>query len=112
MGADNLTFEDVLAGFAASSNYTDAVAAEFENGTREVDYASDANTAFYLAGDDDTYNATDLIRESTNAARAVVREMSLGGIWDAELEVWWTPRMRNGSLTYEATTNVNLNAEN
>lgn len=41
----------------------------------------------------------------------IVREAS-GGIWDAELEVWWTPRMRNGSLTYEATTNVNLNAEN
>lgn len=41
-----------------------------------------------------------------------IREKSLGGIWDAELEVWWTPVMRNGSLTYQATTNVNLNAEN
>jgi hypothetical protein len=54
-----------------ATNYTDAVAAEFENGTREVGYASDANTAFYLAGDDDTYNATELIRKSTNAAIAV-----------------------------------------
>ena len=43
---------------------------------------------------------------------AAIREQSLGGIWDAELEVWWTPRMRNGNLTYEATTNVNLNAVN
>ena len=43
---------------------------------------------------------------------AAIREQSLGGIWDAELEVWWTPRMKNGSLTYEATTNVNLNAGN
>ena len=43
---------------------------------------------------------------------AAIREQSLGGIWDAELEVWWTPVMRNGSLTYQATTNVNLNAEN
>lgn len=42
----------------------------------------------------------------------IVRDLSLGGIWDAELQVWWTPRMRNGSLTYEATTNVNLNAGN
>ena len=42
----------------------------------------------------------------------IVRDLSLGGIWDEELQVWWTPRMRNGSLTYEATTNVNLNAEN
>ena len=41
----------------------------------------------------------------------IVRDLSLGGIWDSQLEVWWTPRMRNGSLTYEATTNVNLNAE-
>ena len=41
----------------------------------------------------------------------VVRECSLGGIWDAELEVWWTPVMVGGSLTYQATTNVNLNAE-
>lgn len=43
---------------------------------------------------------------------AAIREQSLGGIWDEALQVWWTPRMRNGSLTYEATTNVNLNAEN
>ena len=48
----------------------------------------------------------------TNIAEAVVREKSLGGIWDQELEVWWTPKMRNGALTYEATTNVNLNAGN
>ena len=43
---------------------------------------------------------------------AAIREHSLGGIWDQELEVWWTPKMRNGALTYEATTNVNLNAGN
>ena len=34
---------------------------------------------------------------------AAIREQSLGGIWDETLQVWWTPRMRNGSLTYEAT---------
>jgi len=43
---------------------------------------------------------------------AAIREQSLGGIWDETLQVWWTPVMRNGSLTYQATTNVNLNAEN
>ncbi len=43
---------------------------------------------------------------------AAIREQSLGGIWDAQLEVWWTPVMSNGALTYQATTNVNLNAEN
>ena len=41
----------------------------------------------------------------------IVRDISLGGIWDAELEVWWTPVMSNGALTYQATTNVNLNVE-
>lgn len=40
-----------------------------------------------------------------------IREKSLGGIWDQELGVWWTPVMVNGALTYQATTNVNLNAE-
>lgn len=44
-------------------------------------------------------------------AETVVREKSLGGIWDTQLEVWWTPVMRNGALTYQATTNVNLSAE-
>ena len=43
---------------------------------------------------------------------AAIREQSLGGIWDETLQVWWTPVMSNGSLTYQATTNVNLNAEN
>jgi hypothetical protein len=45
-------------------------------------------------------------------ATNVVRECSLGGIWDADLQVWWTPVMSNGKLTYQATTNVNLNAGN
>lgn len=49
---------------------------------------------------------------STNYTDEAIRDKSLGGIWDESLQVWWTPRMRNGSLTYEATTNVNLNAEN
>ena len=40
-----------------------------------------------------------------------IREKSLGGIWDQELGVWWTPVMVNGALTYQATTNVNLSAE-
>lgn len=35
-----------------------------------------------------------------------------GGVWDAKLEVWWTPKMENGKLTYQATTNVNIQAEN
>lgn len=49
---------------------------------------------------------------TTGEVADIVRDLSLGGIWDETLQVWWTPRMRNGSLTYEATTNVNLNAGN
>jgi hypothetical protein len=40
-----------------------------------------------------------------------VREAN-GGVWDQKLEVWWTPKMENGKLTYQATTNVNIQAEN
>lgn len=42
---------------------------------------------------------------------AEIKKRSLGGIWDAGLEVWWTPVMTNGCLIYKATTNVNMNAE-
>ena len=42
---------------------------------------------------------------------AAIREQSLGGIWDQELGVWWTPIMENGALSYVAATNVNLSAE-
>ena len=42
---------------------------------------------------------------------AAIREQSLGGIWDHELGVWWTPHMANGAYYWTATTNVNLNAE-
>ena len=41
---------------------------------------------------------------------AAIREQSLGGIWDQQLGVWWTPIMQNGALRYVATTNVNLSA--
>jgi len=59
-----------------------------------------------------TYTASEVGATTPEDVTAAIREQSLGGIWDAELEVWWTPRMRNGNLTYEATTNVNLNAVN
>ncbi|MBQ6009432.1 MAG: hypothetical protein IJL17_12895 [Kiritimatiellae bacterium] len=42
---------------------------------------------------------------------AAIREKSLGGIWDQELGVWWTPIMQNGALRYVAATNVNLSTE-
>jgi len=64
--------------------------------------------------DPDTVARLSDIPESVTPATVtnIIRELSLGGIWDNELEVWWTPVMVGGSLTYQATTNVNLNAEN
>ncbi|MBO7687244.1 MAG: hypothetical protein J6V72_12710 [Kiritimatiellae bacterium] len=75
-----------LSGVAQSAtNYTDAVAAEFENGTRQVESAqyagssSDAMFAYKVSGDNwnDQYNANDLMRASTNAARAVVAPVAV-----------------------------------
>ncbi len=57
-----------------STNYTDAVAAEFADGTRTVSYSDTsgfASSAGSLIGDGTAYNASDIIRESTNAAVAV-----------------------------------------
>lgn len=74
--------QEVAAAATAATNYTDAAVAAIPQGV------------------------------TAPVVTNIVRDLSLGGIWDEELEVWWTPVMRNGSLTYQATTNVNLNAEN
>ena len=99
--------------------------AQYADTAGRADEASWANHAFYL--DDGSYQMTitDVLGEIAAATNAIprsagvdaetvtniVRDISLGGIWDETLQVWWTPVMRNGSLTYQATTNVNLNAE-
>ncbi len=82
----NITYSEVLYGYSKSAFWEDI-----------IDAANAHAAGVYTTPEDVT---------------AAIREQSLGGIWDAELEVWWTPVMRNGSLTYQATTNVNLNAEN
>ena len=69
-------------------------------------------SAWAKAANKPTYTASEVGATTPEDVTAAIREQSLGGIWDETLQVWWTPRMRNGSLTYEATTNVNLNAEN
>lgn len=70
------------------------------------------NRPTWIGTEKPSYTAIEVGATTPEDVTAAIREQSLGGIWDAELQVWWTPRMRNGSLTYEATTNVNLNAEN
>lgn len=83
----------------------------------EADHAADASIAHALEGDREDRYANEIFDQLDAATSAetvtnIVRDLSLGGIWDETMHVWWTPRMRNGSLTYEATTNVNLNAGN
>lgn len=71
------------------------------------------HSSWGFATTNDLQNVSGGVSEATvtNIAKAVVREKSLGGIWDRQLGVWWTPVMVNGALTYQATTNVNINAE-
>lgn len=57
------------------------------------------------------YTAEEVGATTPEDVTAAIREQSLGGIWDQQLSVWWTPVMSNGKLTYQATTNVNMNAE-
>lgn len=78
-GVKSSNYVATAVSFSVASNYADAVASEFEDGTRTVSRAisaSDASSAFssyYLAGDSwsNQYNADDLIRASTNAALSV-----------------------------------------
>ena len=102
---------------AASTNYADLAVGALETqlalgykSVKSAEYADGAYDARRLYDELAfiAYNATDLIVASTNAAEAVVREKSLGGIWDQELGVWWTPVMQNGALRYE--TNAVQNA--
>ena len=69
-------------------------------------------SAWAKAATKPTYTAAEVGAATAEDVTAAIREQSLGGIWDAELEVWWTPRMKIVSLTSVATTNVNLNAVN
>ena len=73
-----------------------------------IGYTLGSQTDKPIASTNDLARASAIPPVVTN----IVRDLSLGGIWDSQLEIWWTPRMANGSLTYEATTNVNLNEEN
>lgn len=58
-----------------------------------------------------TYTAIEVGATDADTVTNIVRDISRGGIWDNQLEVWWTPIMQNGALKYVATTNVDLTAE-
>ena len=78
-GVKSSNYVATAVSFGVASNYVDAVASEFEDGTRMVSRAisagdaSSALSSYYLAGDSwsKQYNADDLIRASTNAALSV-----------------------------------------
>lgn len=68
--------DNIAADLTPATNYTDAIAAAFENGDRSVQYANNSGHTDYavqLYNEDASglYNASDLIRASTNAAKAV-----------------------------------------
>jgi hypothetical protein len=101
-----LVYADELAAAAdAATNYTNRAIAEIDI----PDFPPIPDWA--LQPTKPTYSAVEVGATTPEDVTNAIREQSLGGIWDQELEVWWTPVMRNGTLTYQATTNVNLNAE-
>ena len=120
----NVTFEGLATPGAVSNIVTKAyvedlgISADFStNNTELVETIHQTEVdptvpAWAKAANKPTYTAAEVGATTPEDVTAAIREQSLGGIWDETLQVWWTPRMRNGSLTYEATTNVNLNAEN
>ena len=73
-----------------------------QNIMRQLDAATETNAQ---------QTAALAAKVSAGQVTNIVHDLSLGGIWDSTLQIWWTPRMVNGSLTYHATTNVNMNAE-
>ena len=58
-----------------------------------------------------TYTAVEVGATDGESVTNIVRGMSLCGIWDDKLGVWWTPHMSGGAYYWTATTNVNLSAE-
>ncbi len=124
--ADTATTASSAETATRAQSAAEADSAQYADTAGRADEASWADHAVFLDDGSFQMTITDVLGEIAAATNAIprsagvdaeavtniVRDISLGGIWDETLGIWWTPRMRNGSLTYEATTNVNLNAEN
>lgn len=94
-----------------ATNYTDAVAAEFEDGTRTAQYANNSghtDYAVYLHNDNasESYTASDLIRASTNTTEAVVAPIRQD-ISDLRTESALVYRLYQGSNVVAEVTNYN-----
>ena len=77
----------------------------------KVGNATNALPAWTKSPAKPVYTAVEVGAVDGGAVTNIVRRMSLAGIYDDELGVWWTPHMRNGAYYWTATTNVNLAAE-
>lgn len=113
VGEPNFTYGDILAGFLAGSNRVDAVAGEFEDGTRTVQYANNsghADYAVYLYDESasELYNATDIILASSNKAEAVAAPIRQD-ISDLRTESSLVYRLYQGSNVVAEVTNYNSN---
>ena len=96
---------------SAASNYTDAVAGQFEDGTRQVQYANNSGHTDYAVQlyDEDAsgiYNASDLMRASTNAAKSVATPIS-NLVETVRAESALVYRLYQGSNVVAEVTNYN-----
>ena len=100
-GWDNFTFTEE----ATRSDYEEGTLTENVTFTRPLVHVTNLVGRVALTNDIPSTAGFATPQTVTNT----VRSLSLGGIWDGE--VWWTPVMLpNGCLTYQATTNVNMEA--
>ena len=94
-----------------ATNYTDAVAAEFSEGMRTVQYANNSGHADYAVylydeGASELYNATDIILASSNKAEAVAAPIRQD-ISDLRTESALVYRLYQGSNVVAEVTNYN-----
>lgn len=115
VGEPNFTYGDILAGFLAGSNRVDAVAGEFEDGTRTVAKANDASSAdaslvanraltIHYGGTD--YEYPDILQASSNTAEAVAAPLRQD-ISDLRTESSLVYRLYQGSNVVAEVTNYN-----
>lgn len=110
--ADEFYITDVPGWYIASSGLTTMLISEAPNLQEYVLEWNFNGTDVTTTCTRPIWNTTNLVGRValTNDVTAEIRKQSLGGIWDSQLEVWWTPIMENGALRYCATTNINMEA--
>ena len=113
VGDAHFTYEDILAGFLAASNRVDAVAAEFEEGSRTAFnsvHSYSAYTANVMLDDDgNVHYYSDIMEGSTNAANAVAAPLRQD-ISDLRTESSLVYRLYQGSNVVAEVTNYNSQA--